>query len=110
MALLLEWEWQRGAEQSLLPLAALQDGSGFGVHGLSVSSSWLFVGIRSGSRRMAPAALGFACWALSCPCLCPGSCCRLRDVGRGSHAGLLTEQAASGREGCRSSPGQLPEG
>lgn len=64
----------------------------------------------SGNRRMTPAALGFACWALSCPCLCPGGCCRLRDVGRDSHAGLLMEQAASGREGCRSSPGQLPEG
>lgn len=30
MALLLEWEWQRGAERRLLPLAALQNGSGFG--------------------------------------------------------------------------------
>lgn len=28
MALLLEWDWQRGAEESLLPLAALWDGQG----------------------------------------------------------------------------------
>lgn len=40
MALLVEWEWQRGAEESLLPLAALQNGPGFGVHILSMSSTW----------------------------------------------------------------------
>lgn len=65
MALLVEWEWQRGAEEILLPLAALQNGSGFGVHILSVSSTWFCV-ISPGGMRMAPAALGFVCPAPAC--------------------------------------------
>lgn len=45
---------------------------------------------------MAPAALGFACCALSCPCLCPGAAAGSGAWGE-VPSGLLMEQDQGGK-------------
>lgn len=106
MALLLEWEWQRGKPAApgspakwvriWCARSARQLHSVFGVN-----EFW--------QRGNGPSSPGVCLLCSALPCLCPGAA-EAGGHGRGSRAGLLMEQAASGGKGSRSSPGQLPEG